>query len=92
MLKAESSKVEAQSSKFKATKTYMVKKSNDYSQMKLEEQMIQKFSYRCPYCDQPISYENYDLKVGENEIQCPSCKKIYIKVVSDPFGEGEKNK
>jgi rubrerythrin len=92
MLKAESSKVKAQSSKFKATKTYMVKKSNDYSQMKLEEQMIQKFSYRCPYCDQPISYENYDLKVGENEIQCPSCKKIYIKVVSDPFGEGEKNK
>jgi len=49
----------------------------------MEEQIIQKFSPRCPYCDQPISYEKHDLKVGENEIQCPSCKKIYIKVVSD---------
>jgi uncharacterized protein YbaR (Trm112 family) len=49
----------------------------------MEEQIIQKFAYRCPYCDEPISYEKYDLKVGENEIQCPSYKKIYIKVVSD---------
>jgi len=61
----------------------MVKKTNDYSHMKLEEQVIQKFPQRCPYCDQPVFYEKFDLKVGENEIQCPSCKKIYIKVVSD---------
>jgi hypothetical protein len=70
----------------------MIKRSNGNTKMKLEEQVIQKFPRRCPYCDQPISYEKYDLKVGENEIQCPSCKKIYIKVVSDPIGEGEKNK
>ena len=49
----------------------------------LEEQVIQKFPYRCPYCDQPISYDQFDLKVGENEIQCPSCEKVYIKVVSE---------
>ena len=49
----------------------------------LEEQVIQKFPYRCPYCDQPISYDQFELKRGENKIQCPSCKKIYIKVVSD---------
>jgi len=48
-----------------------------------KEQVIQKFLYRCPYCDQPISYDQFELKVGENEIQCPSCKKIYVKVVSD---------
>ena len=50
---------------------------------KLEEQVVQKFSCRCPYCDQPISYDDLNLKIGENEIQCPSCGKIYIKVVSD---------
>jgi DNA-directed RNA polymerase subunit RPC12/RpoP len=49
----------------------------------LEEQVIQKFPYRCPYCDQPISYDQFNLKVGENEIQCPSCKRKYIKVVFD---------
>jgi transposase-like protein len=53
----------------------------------MEEQVIQKFSYRCPHCDQPISYEKYNLKVGENEIQCPSCHKIYIKVVLDLLGK-----
>jgi ribosomal protein L37AE/L43A len=47
----------------------------------LEEQMIQKFSYRCPYCEQPVSYDQMDLRAGENEIKCPSCKKEYIKVV-----------
>ena len=47
----------------------------------LEEQVVQKFPYRCPYCDQIVSYEKYDLKLGENEIECPSCKKKYIKVV-----------
>jgi len=59
--------------------------------MKSEEQVIQKFSYRCPYCDQPICYDQFDLKAGENKIQCPYCKKIYIKVVSDLCGEGESN-
>ena len=49
----------------------------------LEEQVVQKFPCRCPYCDQSISYDQFNLKVGENNIQCPSCKKIYIKVVSD---------
>ena len=50
---------------------------------KLEEQVVQKFPHRCPYCDQPISYDQFDLKMGKNEIQCPSCKRIYIKVVVD---------
>ena len=49
----------------------------------LEEQIVQKFPYRCPYCDHPISYEQFNMKVGENKIKCPSCKKKYIKVVSD---------
>ena len=52
-----------------------------------EEQVIQKLSHRCPYCNQPISYDQFDLKRGENRIQCPSCKKIYIKVVSDSIEE-----
>jgi hypothetical protein len=51
----------------------------------LEEQLVQKFSYRCPYCNEPISYDQFNLKVGENEIQCPSCKKIYIKAVAPSF-------
>jgi len=54
---------------------------------KLEEQIVQKFSNRCPYCDQPVSYDQFDLKIGENEIQCPSCKKVYIKVVNGSFKE-----
>jgi uncharacterized protein YbaR (Trm112 family) len=54
----------------------------------LEEQVVQKFLHRCPYCDQPISYDQFDLRDGENEIQCPSCKKIYIKVVEDRFEKG----
>lgn len=54
-----------------------------------EEQVIQKFPHRCPYCDQPISYDQFDLKIGENHIECPSCKRIYIKVVSNSFGERE---
>lgn len=57
--------------------------------MKPEDQVVQKFAYRCPYCDQIVSYDRIDLKVGENEIQCPSCKKIYIKVVPDPLKNGE---
>jgi predicted SprT family Zn-dependent metalloprotease len=50
---------------------------------KLKEQVVQKFPYRCPYCDQPITYDQFNLKIGENEIKCPFCKKKYIKVVSD---------
>jgi hypothetical protein len=55
----------------------------------VQEQMIQVFPQRCPYCDQPISYGQFDLKVGENRIECPSCKKTYIKVVTDSSGERE---
>ncbi len=50
---------------------------------KLEEQVVQEFPYRCPYCEQEVSYEKIKLKVGENEIECPSCKKKYIKLVLD---------
>jgi len=56
--------------------------------MESEEQVVQVFSYRCPYCDQPVSYEQLDLKIGENEIQCPSCKKAYMKVVVPSITEG----
>jgi len=52
---------------------------------KLEEQVVQKFPLRCPYCDQPISYDSLDLRDGENEVRCPSCKKMYIKVVGGLF-------
>jgi len=55
----------------------------------LEEQVVQKFPHRCPYCDQPISYDQFDLKKGENRVQCPFCKKTYIKVVSDSIGRGK---
>ena len=54
---------------------------------KLEEQVVQKFPYRCPYCDQIVSYDKFDLKSGENEIECPTCKKKYIKVVSGSLSE-----
>ena len=57
-----------------------------YKKRKLAEQVVQKFSYRCPYCDQPVSYDEFDLKVGENKIQCLSCKKIYVKMVGAPAG------
>jgi len=50
---------------------------------KLEEQIVQKLPYRCPYCDQSITYDDLHLKPGENEVKCPSCKKKYIKMVSD---------
>ncbi len=45
------------------------------------EMVVQKFEHRCPYCDQPVSYEQFDLKEGENRILCPSCGQTYIKVV-----------
>ena len=54
-----------------------------------EEHLVQKFPYSCPYCNHTISYDQFDLKVGENEIKCPSCKKIYIKVVAPSFTEGD---
>ena len=31
----------------------------------LEEQVIQKFPYRCPYCEEPITYDDLPLKPGE---------------------------
>jgi uncharacterized protein YbaR (Trm112 family) len=46
-----------------------------------QEMVIQKFPHRCPYCDQPLSYEKDSLKPGENERVCPFCKKKFIKVV-----------
>ena len=49
--------------------------------MEPNEQTIQKFPYRCPYCDEPISYGPLALKEGENFIQCPTCQKTYIKIV-----------
>ena len=54
---------------------------NLYMRWKLEEQIVQKFSYRCPYCDHTITYNDLHLKHGENKVKCPSCKKIYIKIV-----------
>ena len=54
-----------------------------------EEQVIQNFPHRCPYCDETISYDTFDLKPGENEIECPSCKKIYIKIISDSLNGPE---
>ena len=57
------------------------------SKKKPEEQVIQSFPHRCPYCNHLISYDQFDLKIGENELQCPSCKKIYIKVVGDSLEE-----
>lgn len=59
-----------------------------YEKMESEEQVLQEFSYRCSYCDQPVSYDQLGLKMGENEIQCPFCKKAYRKVVAPSFTEG----
>jgi len=56
----------------------------------LEENVIQTFPRRCPYCDQTISYDQFDLKAGENRIRCPSCKKEYIKVVLESSEEEER--
>jgi uncharacterized Zn-finger protein len=50
--------------------------------MELKEEVLQKFPYRCPYCDQPISYDSFDLKEGENSIQCPSCLKTYVRILT----------
>lgn len=48
-----------------------------------DELVIQKFPNRCPYCDEPISYESMDLKIGENEVECPFCKKKFIRIIFD---------
>ena len=53
------------------------------------EQVIQKLPYRCPYCEQPISYDQSNLKVGENEVICPSCQRTYIKLVAPSLTEGD---
>ena len=53
-----------------------------------EEKLVQRFPRRCPYCDQPISYDQFDLKVGENEVECFSCKKMFIKVIAPSFTKG----
>jgi len=63
----------------------MIRRAKRFKKKEFEEQLVQKFSHRCPYCDQPISYDPFDLKVGENVIQCFSCKRIYIKVVSNSY-------
>ncbi|HUL21669.1 MAG TPA: hypothetical protein VLZ10_09450 [Thermodesulfobacteriota bacterium] len=65
----------------------MIRKNKHQKKKEFEEQLVQKFPYRCPYCDQPISYDQFDLKVGENVIQCCCCKKTYIKVVSNSYEE-----
>jgi hypothetical protein len=50
-----------------------------------KEMVVQQFPHRCPYCDQPVSYEEFDLKQGENLILCPSCHRSYIKEVGLEF-------
>jgi hypothetical protein len=62
----------------------MIRRKKPRKKGKFEEQLVQKFPHYCPYCDQPVSYDQFELKPGENKIQCLSCKKNYIKVVSDP--------
>jgi hypothetical protein len=66
----------------------MTRRNKHHAKKEFEEQVIQKFSQGCPYCDQPIAYEQFELKVGENEVQCFSCKKIFIKVVTPSVNEG----
>jgi len=56
---------------------------------KSEEQIIQKLPYRCPYSEQPISYDQFNLKVGENEVKCPSCQRTYIKLVAPSLTESD---
>ena len=53
------------------------------------EVVVQQFLRRCPYCEEPISYEQIRLTPGENAIPCPSCKKVFIRIVCDVSEEGE---
>ena len=52
--------------------------------MEVKEEVVQRFPYRCPYCDQPVSYDSFDLREGENRIQCPSCLKTYVRILTRP--------
>jgi len=67
-------------------------RKKDQRKKEFEEQVVQKFPHGCPYCNQPISYERGDLRVGENEIRCSFCKKIFIKVVAPSEGGGLKSR
>ncbi len=60
-----------------------------YMKKKFTEQVVQKLTYRCPYCEQPITYDDLNLKPGENEIQCPFCKRTYIKLVTPSLTESD---
>jgi hypothetical protein len=55
-----------------------------------DEQVVQSFPHCCPYCDQPIAYDQLHLRKGENPVQCPSCQRTFIKVIPDSE-EGEEN-
>ena len=48
------------------------------------ECVVETFPRRCPYCDQVLSYDQSGLKKGENRVECPSCKGIFIKVIPSP--------
>ncbi len=52
--------------------------------MEGEKILIQSWPSRCPYCDEVVSYDAFPLVEGENVIVCPSCRKTFIKIVSDP--------
>jgi len=57
-----------------------------------EEFVVQKFEPRCPYCDQAVSYDHVDLRAGENPITCPSCQKVFFKVVGPPKRKGKEKR
>ena len=66
----------------------MTKREKAGAKKEREEQVVQKFPHGCPYCGQPVAYDQFDLKIGENEIECLSCKKMFIKVVAPSLTEG----
>jgi hypothetical protein len=70
------------------TRRFIEKRKNNMK-IKREEEIIQSFPHRCPYCDQVISYDQFDLKIGENEIECPLCKRNFIKVLGPSLTEGD---
>jgi len=55
----------------------------------IEEFVVQQLEPRCPYCDQPISYDRVDLRAGENPITCPSCQKVFFKIISPSNTKGK---